>query len=600
MNQAEPLPAYTPVRIDDRAAWERIRDRMQSAGVEPPGVETLTLVPPRPTLPAATDYLASIRANDRGTTDRIFSNQRVTLGELVLHRLLEGPRDDDRLLNWLWDVATQPSWTPAAHTPGRTVPRSDQHVIELVSCDMAMLLAEVADALRPWLAAQCKPLAETLPLEVERRIVKPFGDGAEAWWHPLDGKPGRLLNNWTGVCAGAILSAALALERLGRPQPKAIERAIDALGDFFRGAFTESGECDEGIGYWNYGVFVACFGLCCLPADRLAKAVDRDRLAQVADYPRRAHLFGDVFFCSNDGNPKNSIAPICGTWLAEVTGNDFLRWWNQQSPPRGKRGLPELLRLMAFVPDRKPDPLPAPRHEPARLLLDQQVAIFQRSLHGRTVSCTIEGGHNAENHNHNDLGTIQLWINDGVLIPDLGKPEYTSDFFGPKRYTYLVPSSGGHCCPLVNGHEQRPGRDAATRNARFSPETGEMSLELTAAYPAEAGLKKWVRSLHAPPNDADVTELSDEFVLQSDGTIVHRLWLVDEPRLEDGASASVPGLTLRLEPRPDALKVSEFNAGELRLNSFAASRSLYRLEASYHAKAGQPLVIATRIRVRPT
>lgn len=588
---------FVPMSVQDRDGWTRVRDHPVMGELVKAEVELADQLAARPVLPSAVDFLVSVRDNDRRRTDNVFRAQRAGLARLVLRRLVNGPDADDQLLNWLWDIATQPSWTPAAHTPGRTVPLSDQPVIELVSCDMAMLLAETREVLLPWLDSQSKQLSQSIVREVERRIVKPFGEGAYVWWHPLDEKPGRLLNNWTGVCAGSILAASLSLERQGFPQPKAIARAFDALGDFFRDAFTESGECDEGIGYWNYGLEIACFGLRCLTPEQRAKAVDPRRLAQVADYPRRAHLSGQTFFCSNDGNPRNAIPPVCGYWLAEVTGNDFLRWWRQDSKLSVQRGLPQVLRALAFVPQQADRALPAPVHEPARFLPDQQVVIFQRPFNGKIVSCTLEGGHNAENHNHNDLGTFQVWVDERVLVPDLGQPQYTSDFFGPKRYGYLVPSSGGHCCPLINGHEQRAGREAAASNVRFSPETGEMSLDLTAAYPDEAGLLKWTRLMHAPLDHAEVTDLADEYVLQRDGTIVHRIWLIDEPKIDVGSVARTAGLTIRFDPKPRVLKVSTHNAGELRLFSFAKEQTLYRLEAEYPASANQPLKVSTQLRV---
>jgi hypothetical protein len=594
MNLADP---FVPMSIVDRKFWDGIRAHPAKSALLSAEIEPVEKLPARPPLPSAVDFLVSIRNNDRRRTDNLFRAQRSGLAGLVLRRLNDGPGEDDQLLNWLWDIATQPSWTPAAHTPGRTVPIPDRPVLELVSCDMAMVLAEAREALLAWLDSQSKQLSLSIVREVENRIVKPFGEGAEVWWHPLDDKPGRLLNNWTGVCAGSILAAAMSLERQGFPQPKAIDRAFDALGDFFRDAFTESGECDEGIGYWNYGVEVACFGLCCLSAEQRAKAVDPKRLAQVADYPRRAHLVGRTFFCSNDGNPRNSIPLVCAYWLAEVTDNDFLRWWRQVEPVSLGRGLPQALRALMFMPERADPPMQPPAHDPARFLPDQQVAIFQRSLGGKTVSCTLEGGHNAENHNHNDLGTFQVWLDERVLVPDLGQPEYTSDFFGPKRYSYLVPSSGGHCCPLINGHEQRPGREAAASNVRFSPRTGELSLDLTAAYPDEAGLLKWTRQMHAPLNDAEVTDLADEYVLKIDGTIVHRVWLADEPKIEDDTIARTSALLIRFDPKPRALTVSSFNAGELRLRSFPREKTLYRVEAEYAARANQPLGVATQMRL---
>src|SRR5579884_4397001 len=108
--------------------------------------------------------------------------------------------------------------------------------------------------------------------EIDRRTLIPYGDGFQVWWE----NP-RRATNWLGVCTGNILAACEAMALLGQPRPLARARALQGLNRFMKAGFTEHGECDEGMGYWCYGVGEACMGLGRLSKDELEANIDMDR-----------------------------------------------------------------------------------------------------------------------------------------------------------------------------------------------------------------------------------------------------------------------------------------------------------------------------------
>ncbi len=65
-----------------------------------------------------------------------------------------------------------------------------------------------------------------------------------------------------------------------------------------------------------------------------------------------------------------------------------------------------------------------------------------------------KGGHNAEMHNHNDVGAIIVQVGEEPLVADPGIGRYTSGYFGRERYTLFTCSSMGHSVPMVNGLAQ--------------------------------------------------------------------------------------------------------------------------------------------------
>lgn len=598
-------PPFKPATIEKRAAWERIAKEPAAAALVGREINKLDDIPPTMPLPTAADYLAARRSNDRGRLDDHWRKVRPNLARLTVNRLLKGidPSDaDDRLLNWIFAFIYQPTWVVSAHLPKNDLPLSGEGQLDLSGCESAGELAELREVLLPWMNTQTQTLGDSIVREIDRRVLTPFmASEAPAWWAKLDAKrtDERRLNNWTGVCAGSILTACLSLEATGAQRPEARDRALKLLRVFFDVAFGESGECEEGIGYWNYGVEFALLGMMRLPPEQLAASFDLDRIRLVAEYPQRCHILGKTFFAGNDSATTATTSPSVIPWLADLVDSSFLRWWSSLPGSTPPRTVPHVLRQLQG-PIAVATQTAAPTHEPNRLLPDQQAAIFQRPSGRGLFTFTITGGTNAELHNHNDLGTFQLFLDERPIVPDLGAPEYVTDFFDEKvRYTkYLVAASGGHCCPMINGVEQRAGAEAAGKLIGWHPDTGEIALDLTSAYPPAAKLKRWTRSAHVPVDDA-VAFVIDEFEIDGDGEVIHRIWFIDEPKINDGGTTiEADGAVLRIDPKPataDVMKI-QANDAKLMLRAFKG-KMLYRVDLRFHVEAGRPLTLHTKLAV---
>lgn len=587
------LAAFVPVGIDDRAAWDAMAGEPRHAAMLAAVEERAGACPPAAPMPSATDFLAARRFNDRAPLDRHWQGDRIDLAALALRRLLKGAQEsDDRLLNWIWSFLSEPTWAVSAHLPGTELPALGRPTLDLAACEMAAMMAELRETLGPWLRAQSDTLADSIVSEIDRRVLGPYAGGQDVWWDPVDGDAARLdrINNWTGVCCGSILAACVSLEAQGHPRSEARARAERGLRLFFERAFTEHGECDEGLGYWLYGMDFACMGLSRLNGRAIEAVVDAARLRQVADYPRLSHLFDDCFFSGNDGGlrarPLLSFVP----WLASLTGNEFLSRWCADAPPRSPwvcRHLGHFLRVLASPAIDATAPLAGEMWP--RLLPDQQAGLFTAATpRGPMVAC-LSGGHNAERHNHNDLGHFLVALNRQIIVPDLGAPYYTADFFGPNRYTYLSASSRGHCCPIIDGCEQVAGRAAAGRVESWHPnhELSRLRLDLTAAYPPAAGLLSWVRQLRgALEHEAPARFVIDDHfgTRLPDRPIVEVVWSAIEPHIEPATTSeqavSLGPLRVLLSPAPRAMNIVAVDPREHRLRDYPTGM-LYRIEAMY-------------------
>jgi hypothetical protein len=227
------------------------------------------------------------------------------------------------------------------------------------------------------------------------------------------------------------------------------------------------------------------------------------------------------------------------------------------------------------------------------------VAIFQRPSAAVLATFTLGGGHNAESHNHNDIGTFQVLLNDVAWILDLGTPHYQTDFFSSVRYSkYMIASSSGHCCPQINGHEQREGRDAQAKILAYEPDAGRFSLDCTLAYSPEAGLQRWTRQLLAPPSQAAAV-VTDHFTLGKDGQIIHRLWFRQKPTVQGQVITCGP-VQVQISPAPERTEILEFACDDPRLlmREHTPDGKVYRLDLTYRCPAAKEVGIATSITTR--
>lgn len=108
-----------------------------------------------------------------------------------------------------------------------------------------------------------------------------------------------------------------------------------------------------------------------------------------------------------------------------------------------------------------------------------------------------KGGHNAESHNHNDVGHFIVYHDGRPLIIDMGVETYTRKTFSPQRYEIWTMQSAYHSLPTIDGIMQAPGRAFAARDvvSQVDDASATFSLDIGTAYPPEAHLISWKRVL---------------------------------------------------------------------------------------------------------
>ena len=85
------------------------------------------------------------------------------------------------------------------------------------------------------------------------------------------------------------------------------------------------------------------------------------------------------------------------------------------------------------------------------------------------LAAALKGGHNAEHHNHNDVGSYVAVVGSEPVLLDSGGEVYTSRTFSGRRYESKILNSWGHPVPVIGGALQRTNGDARGREEALQP-----------------------------------------------------------------------------------------------------------------------------------
>lgn len=124
---------------------------------------------------------------------------------------------------------------------------------------------------------------------------------------------------------------------------------------------------------------------------------------------------------------------------------------------------------------------------PVRSVFPQSQVYLMRPGGGKDgIALGVKGGHNAELHNHNDVGSYAISLGGEVLCGDVGGELYSRRTFSSRCYDSEVLNSFGHPVPRP-GVLQGLGRRYAARIIRteFRPNRDTVVFDLTGAYPSK-------------------------------------------------------------------------------------------------------------------
>ncbi len=507
-----PYPTYA-----DRTAWDKLTGDWKAQYIEK-GEKRLDYAW---VTVKATDYIEFERSGNRVIMQDPYFANRAALSELFMAELAEGKgRFLDQIINGVFYFCEMTSWALSAHTvqvqkDGRALPDLGVDVFDIFAGDMGSLLSWIYYYLHDSFDKVDPEISRRLRHEIQHRIIDAFMKGGFGWMAEnfVEGK--GTINNWNPWSnCNALLCFAL-MENDPDALAKEVYKSMVSIDKFINYSNVD-GACEEGPHYWD-----AAGG----------KMYD---YLQVLYY-----LTGGKLNVFDDTQVKNM-----GDYMAHsYAGNGWVV--NFADCPARDSGLPShifrygkainspvLMSHAKYLDQVKGDILPAgcdilrnietlaTREEFSQYSLERTTTPF--TWYPQTEFCYIrdkakgvmlaaKGGHNAESHNHNDVGSFILYKNNEPIFIDAGVGTYTRQTFGPERYTIWTMQTNYHNLPLINGVAQKNGREFHAANAQLKGGK-TFSLDIAGAYPAEADVKSWVRSYNL---NKGVLRITDKFALGS-------------------------------------------------------------------------------------
>ena len=426
--------------------------------------------------------------------------------------------DDERYINKLMDVifaiCDEYTWCLPAHQKQNEY--NDNSRVDLFASETAFALAEIYTLLGDRLDSLIKSRIE---VEVERRVFLSYesNDPYTNWeiW----------TNNWVAVCTGSIAGAymLLAPDRARALIPR-FERAMER----FLSGYQDDGVCSEGCSYWRYG-----FGFFTVYADMIKTFTDgeidhfaSDKVKLISSFEQNMLLSGEscVSFSDSRSDTKyqlglshylkdkypdtNKVFDPKLAYLGDADGHFCLFW-----------------RSAAWFNEeyyKNPDPV----SECVDFFAEQTQWYIKR---GASYGFAVKGGHNAEFHNHNDVGSFIFASGGKHIITDPGPARYTRQYFnGDERYMIFEARSESHSVPIIGGKLQQHGNQYRAEN--FGLRGDILSMQMQSAYGIDE-LHLLERSFSFADNSVTLTDKIDYV---GDGVVTERFILTDEPKVREG------------------------------------------------------------------
>ena len=335
---------------------------------------------------------------------------------------------------------------------------------------------------------------------LQKRIIEPCErEPFPFWW-------GHGFNNWSPWCASNVLGVALTVLS-GQPErQEKMVRSLAAIIDRYLDLYPADGGCDEGPSYWGVSpasMLIFLEELYNASGGKIS-IYDEPLVRHMGEFFADCYLDGGCFTPFSDAAVRfDPPVPLCRRY-GERTGSEKLKNFTLRmlaglngepyQPYTGYTSTSSLFRMPAFLFWLPAEEVPAP---PAADSVSYYPVVQQLFVHAGKLAFAAKGGHNAENHNHNDLGQFMFFHSGEPMIVDLGRCEYTRHTFSERRYENWVLNALGHNPPLFDGVGQHDGKEYRAADVRFSQAGNrvQLEMELAGAFPAELELVSVRRSI---------------------------------------------------------------------------------------------------------
>ncbi|MEK7725140.1 MAG: heparinase II/III family protein [Acidobacteriota bacterium] len=483
---------------------------------------------------AATLILEYVRNGNRSNYEAVSFARRKNLMNLVLAESIENKdRFTDVIANYVWTICEETYWGVPAHLAVQKarsgLPDAEDQTVDLFTAETAATLA-LADYFVGEKLDKVSPLLrKRIVVEANRKFFEPLKDSKRYNWL----NPNRPVNNWNPWIVSNAMAANLLLEKDEAKRAENLTQYLKYL-DIYLNGLGEDGGCDEGPSYWfaaGASVFDALEILDSVSNGKI-KIYDEPLIGKMASYVYKVHIADNYFVNFADADPKFSVDGFVlyrfGKALNDKSLQHFGSYFVNRAKYQGEtfhelgffrtRHILDLLTIKEIA-DQKSDYTPV-----SDAWFNDIQVMTARSQSGLFLA--THAGHNAESHNHNDVGDFIVYSNGEPIIIDSGRGNYTAKTFSSKRYELWFTQSEYHNLPIINGFGQKDGKDFRAEDVKYSANEKESSLKMNIAksYPKDANINFWNRTVKLNRQTNNV-EISDDYSLANNPTSLQQIFM---------------------------------------------------------------------------
>ncbi len=486
-----PYPAYA-----DRPAWDKFMGDAKADYIKK-GEEYLDY---KWKVVTASSFLEFERSGNRYAMQGPYGANSSALSCLLLAELAEGEgRFLDQIINGVYALSQMTTWSYSAHNGAlqkshRAIQPHDNHLIDLGAGGVANLMSWTYYFMKDEFNKVDPEISRRLRHELQVRILDPFLTQTRFHWMARRYKKGGLLNNWVPWVNSNMLISFMLLEDDRDRYAQAVYNTIESV-DKFLNYIKGDGACEEGPGYWQHaaGKLLDYVQMLSLATGGKFDFSDDPMFRRMGEFASRSFVGGDGWVVNfADAAPRSAGNPFLAYRYGDFIDSDELKafgayFYKKQAPHFGVDIFATLASIAAI---------------PGISAVEPKIIHRDFTWYPETEFCFMgtpegiyfatKGGHNGESHNHNDVGTCTVWIDESPVLIDAGVGTYSRQTFSDERYTIWTMQSAWHNVPTINGVMQHQGADYKAADTKASK--GKFSVEIAGAYPEDAKVKSWIRS----------------------------------------------------------------------------------------------------------
>ncbi|WP_199269891.1 hypothetical protein [Algibacter sp. L1A34] len=501
-----PVEAYQPApKISDRVYWDKVaatksaQDYLEKANTE---------LDKAPEVPISDEiYKRANKEGNRGIYKPRYYRTMDRLERFILAECLENKgRFLPQIKTYIQAIMDMKSWMHPNHDDNNNSVLEGKRVsIDLGARKFGGVLA-IAESLLD------QEISEELRAEIKKQLQWRITDTylksckiSDKNNHWIDGT-----SNWNSVCTSGALLVSITNSGSYEERLAAVGASINSM-KYYIGGFGDDGYCSEGLGYWGYG-FNHYLYIAQMLSDYTEGKIDLfnfdnpEKLRRVGNFPEHFEIQKGTCAPFADGVSHTSSS---GSNFAEVLSS---KHYGAKKPSEIRMeeaveqliawNNPELFSVNSSNEKQNSD-------LEGHTYFDDFGMVISRGKQKVPFSIAIKAGHNAENHNHSDVGTYIIVLNKDLISGDIGAPSYIAGSFSK---TNPARSSWGHPVPRINNTLQANGREfkGVILETDFQENWDKVVMDLKPAYEISE-LETLKRTMVNAKSGQGVITIQDDF-----------------------------------------------------------------------------------------